>query len=302
MSANATQILSSAGTVAVITPKEFVSTNLEIAITAPDLHSESVHAETTEAPSILSKAFDILRAFNSVERVMTLSELARAANLPKSTVHRLLARLIEQGAVEHHRAGYRLGLGLLQLAANTPVAHIRGIAMPYLASLHRWTGETVSFGVLRGSEVVLLERISRHGTSDPLSAIGSRLPAHCTALGKSLLAHEDLDQLRANLPATLPVLTTSSVSDPDELIAELRTVRADGLARQRDETQLGVSCVAAPIVINYFAVAALSVVAPAGTAGDPRVDSALRDIAQKIAQDARRDLANGYAGWFPREI
>ena len=75
-------------------------------------------------PSILSKAFDLLRAFNSGERVMTLSELSRASGLSKSTVHRLLARLIDLGAIEHHRAGYRVGL--LHLS-ETLVADRRGL-------------------------------------------------------------------------------------------------------------------------------------------------------------------------------
>ena len=93
---------------------------------------------STEVASILNKAFDLLYAFNENTRVMTLSELARASGLPKSTVHRLLARLVDLGALEHHRSGYKLGLGLLQLGSTTPAANMRDLATPILVALQRW--------------------------------------------------------------------------------------------------------------------------------------------------------------------
>ena len=92
----------------------------------------SGHSVEPEPPSILSKAFDLLRAFDQTARVMTLSELARAANLPKSTVHRLLARLIDLDVIEHHAQGYRLSLSLIQLGATTPAAGLRELAAPHL--------------------------------------------------------------------------------------------------------------------------------------------------------------------------
>src|SRR4051794_26790872 len=127
---------------------------------------------SNESPSILSKAFELLRAFNSAERVMTLSELSRAAHLPKSTVHRLLARLVELDAVEHHGDGYKLSLGLMQLGATTPAASMRDLALPYLAGLHRWTGETVHFGVLRQFDVVYLEKLAPANSPSELSRVG----------------------------------------------------------------------------------------------------------------------------------
>ena len=69
--------------------------------------------------SILSKAFDLLRAFNSNERVMSLTELSEASGLAKSTVHRLLARLVELGAIEHHRDSYRIGIEIFRLGVTT---------------------------------------------------------------------------------------------------------------------------------------------------------------------------------------
>ena len=256
---------------------------------------------TVEPPSILTKAFDLLHAFNHKDRVLTLSELARAAQLPKSTVHRLLARLIELDAVEHHGAGYKLSLGLMQLGATTPAASMRDLALPYLAGLHRWTGETVHFGVLRQFDVVYLEKLARSNSPVVLSRVGGRLPANCTAIGKALLAWEDLDDLAAFLPSPMPKLTHGSVSNVDNLIAELHEVKGHGLARERNEAQPGLSCVAAPVVVRGIAVAAVSVGYRSDTTLNPRVDTALRDTARQIAREVGDSLGTSYqADWRRR--
>lgn len=241
-----------------------------------------------EPPSILSKAFDLLRAFNQTARVMTLSELARAANLPKSTVHRLLARLIDLDVIEHHQQGYRLSLSLIQLGAMTPAAGMRELAAPHLGALLNYTGHTVHLGVPRHFEVVCLDRLSPRGRSESLSAIGSRLPASCTALGKALLAHEDLDLLQARLPSPLPQLTPHSLSNVEELMVQLHQARARGLAYAVDESQLGVSSIAAPIILQGAApraIAAISVSFPTGTPGLARIEGAVRHTAGCLSVD-----------------
>jgi DNA-binding IclR family transcriptional regulator len=257
----------------------------------------------SEPPSILSKAFELLRAFNSKERVMTLSELSRASQLPKSTVHRLLSRLVELDAVEHHGDGYKLSLGLMQLGATTPAASMRDLAMPYLAGLHRWTGETVHFGVLRQFDVVYLEKLARADSPVVLSGVGARLPANCTAIGKALLAWEDLDDLAHFLPSPMPMLTRDSISNVDELIDQLREVKEHGLARERNEAQPGLACVAAPVVVNGFAVGALSIGYREETVLNPQIDNALRDTAAQIAREVRASLTDSRrAHWFPRQL
>ena len=254
-----------------------------------------------QAPSILSKAFDLLRAFNPHERVMTLSELARASGLPKSTVHRLLVRLIELNAIEPHRSGYKLGLGLLQLGSMTPAGYMRELAMPYLAHLHRWSGHTVHLGVLRQFDVVYLEKLATTETRSTIATVGARLPAHCTALGKALLAHENLDDLANFLPSPLSMMTARSITDVGSLIVELRKVRVEGVARERDEAQVGLSCVGAPVVMHGFAVAAVSVGFPSDVSPPAGLDDALRSTVARIAKDTTAGLAQGREHWFPRE-
>ncbi len=248
---------------------------------------------TVEPPSILAKAFDVLQAFNSTDRVMTLSELSRATGLSKSTVHRLLARLVDLGAIEHHRNAYKLGLGLLKLGATTPAGAMRDEAMPFLAALHRWSGHTVHFGVLRQSEVVYLDKLSSPKCPlTTLTGVGTRLPAHCTAIGKALLAFEDLDQLAGDLSAVLPGLTQHSIRSAETLLAQLWQVKETGLSRERDESQAGVACVAAPILVNGYAVGAVSVGHSSGMSSSTKLDAAVRETAGQISRAVRTMVAD----------
>lgn len=254
-----------------------------------------------EPPSILSKAFDLIRAFNQTARVMTLSELARAANLPKSTVHRLLARLIDLDVIEHHPQGYRLSLSLIQLGATTPAAGLRELAAPHLGALLNFIGHTVHLGVQRHFEVVCLDRLSPRGRPESLSAIGGRLPASCTALGKALLAYEDLDRLPTRLPSPLPQLTPHSLSSVEELMAQLHQARARGLAYAADESQLGVSSIAAPIMIQGVApraIAAISVTFPTGTPNFAKIEGAVKHTAGLLTVDAAQHAVSRER-WLP---
>ncbi|GAB3082063.1 IclR family transcriptional regulator [Nocardioides zeae] len=238
-----------------------------------------------EVASILNKAFELLYSFNDSNRVMTLSQLSRASGLPKSTVHRLLARLVDLGALEHHRSGYKLGLGLLQLGATTPAANMRELAIPFLVALQRWSGLTVSFAVLRQFDIVVIERLSPLGETFNLGRVGARLPANCTAAGKALLAEEDLDDLLAFMPERLPLLTPQSITDSSEFVEHLRIVRKSGVAREYGEAQVGHESTAMAVVVNGVAVGALTLSGPSGKAGGTvcgRTEEALRRTVRQL--------------------
>ena len=253
-----------------------------------DAESTGVEKET---PSILTKAFDVLNSFNQHERVMTLSQLARASGLPKSTVHRLLARLVELGALEHHRAGYKLGLGLLQLGATTPAAMMRDQAIPHLVALQRWSRQTVTFAVLREFDVVYLEKLAPADSPSTLASIGGRLPANCTAVGKALLAHEDLDDLAGFLPLRLPQLTPHSITKADAFVEHLRIVRREGIAREHNEAQMGLDGVAVPVMVNNVAVGAISITHGPNSPAGGQLDAALRNTTAQLSGELRSYLA-----------
>lgn len=256
-----------------------------------------------DPPSILSKAFELLRAFNANDRVMTLSELARASELPKSTVHRLLARLMELDAIEPHLDGYKLSLSMIQLGANTPAAALRDLAMPYLAALHRWTSQTVHLGVLRKFDVVYLEKLSLPDAPVGLTSVGARLPANCTAVGKALLAGENFEDLEAFLPSPLPMLTADSISDIQRLIRQLREVCESGLAREQNESLVGVGCIASPIIVHGFTIGAVSISHRANEPLNPKAETALRDAVAAIARQAKESLRKpNRATWFGHDL
>jgi DNA-binding IclR family transcriptional regulator len=250
-------------------------------------------------PSILSKAFDLLYAFNGRERVMTLSELSKASGLPKSTVHRLLARLIDLGAIEPHGAGYKIGLEIFQLGSVTPASALRDMAVPYLATVHRWTGHTVLLGVLRSFDVVFLERIGRRGENSDQIGVGSRVPANCTAAGKALLAHEHLEDLADLLPSPLPAMRPRSVTDIKELIAQLRIIRQGAPARSYDEAWPGIACLSFPIMVKGIAVGAISLAYPSSAELDPKICTMLSETSARLSAEIRANLSERRAAWMP---
>jgi DNA-binding IclR family transcriptional regulator len=253
-------------------------------------------------PSILSKAFDLLHAFNGRERVMTLSELSRASGLPKSTVHRLLARLIDLGAIEPHGAGYKIGLEMFQLGSVTPASALRDMAMPYLGTVHRWTGHAVSLCVLRSFDIVILEKITRGGDGFDQLRVGSRIPANCTAAGKALLAYEQLEELADLLPNPLPAMRPHSVTSVKELIAQLRIIRQGAPARSHDEAWPGIACLSSPIVVKGVAVGAISLCYPSSADLDPKVGTMLNETTARFSAEIRASLSKQRASWIPATL
>lgn len=253
--------------------------------------------------SILSKAFDVLGAFGPDRRVLTLTEIARGSDLPKSTVHRLIVRLCALGVLEPHGPGFRVGLPMRRLGSAMPIESLRQSALPHLGSLHHWAHRHVHLAALRGNRVVFVERMMVPGNDFPSADPGTDLPAHATALGKALLAHIPEEEARTALRAPLVALTDRTIVDPDGLAEELRGVRKDQVALARGESHPQVTCVAAPVLIRGRAVAAVSV---STSAHDAQVSRALRDAvrmtAVRISRDNQKVLADGHEIWFPGPV
>lgn len=259
----------------------------------------------TESPSILAKAFELLRAFDASHRVMSLTELSRASGLPKSTVHRLLARLVELDVIEHIDEGYRVGVSLAQLAARSPANLMRDVALPHMGYLHHWSGHTVALGILRDLDMVILDQVgSLNWHPDPFP-VGSRMPAHSAAMGKALLAWDPREALECRLPSPLRAVTPATITDPRVLLAQLRQVRAENLARQLDETREGTAGVASAIVIQGEAVGAIGILYPSSATLPPQAPHALRTTATRIAGEITGRLAalGAEKRWMPgREL
>lgn len=236
----------------------------------------------------VEKAVSLLASFGSQASTgIGVSELARRAELSKSTAFRLLGMLERHGVVEKVGQKYRLGQRLHELGRHVYVPdhdQIRDALIPFLTDLYEMTRETVHLAALHGTDVVYLSKLYGHRQVRSPSRIGGRAPAYCTAVGKVLLAydHQALEQV---LGGELRPLTPHTITDPDRLAAEIAKVRADGVAFDDEEATLGLSCVAVPVIGHGGrAVAALSVSAVTGRLDTRAQAAALRRVSAAAAQ------------------
>jgi IclR family acetate operon transcriptional repressor len=215
-----------------------------------------------------ARLLDVLDAFVELNGPVTLSDLAERLQLPKSTVHRLLAILKEAHYVEQtqDRDRYRLGVSAFRLGAVALRSHsLVQIAHPFLKALTDQTGETVHLATIDADKVLILDRVeSDLQMIQAVSRVGARTPLHATGVGKALLAwlpEPELDAILGRLKLT--PLTANTITDRAALKHELAEVRAMGYAVDRGESLEEVRCVATVIRdIRQRPVAALSITAP----------------------------------------
>lgn len=223
---------------------------------------------------------------------MTLSELTRATGLPKSTVHRLLAKLLELDVIELTPSGYKIGLRLVQLSATTPAAVMRDIALPHMASLQRWSGRTIGLFLLRDLDVVLLENL---GPTVSNWTVGTRRSALTTAAGRAILAHADADGLAHDL-GSAPGPGRPTEASRRRLQQELKQIRSEGLAHAFEDP---VHWLATPLVVSKVAVGALTVAWMGEPAVDARLEMAMRSVTVQLTNDLKAHKQQ-HERWFPK--
>jgi DNA-binding IclR family transcriptional regulator len=238
--------------------------------------------------SILGKAFAILGTFSHGPRLRSLSQISRSSGVPKSTTHRVLAMLVELGAVERSGTEYRIGHVMFSYGSRSPEVALRDAALPHLESLLLQTRQTVHFGVLRKQEVLYLERLSTGSAISP-ATVGDRLPAHLTGVGKALLAYAPADTVNHYLERPLTARTNASITSPDSLRHELAHIRNVGFAVDHAEVTDGLFCVAAPVRIGEHAVAAVSVAYPSNVGLGQNLVEPVRTAAARIARSLPLD-------------
>jgi len=217
-------------------------------------------------PAVI-RALDILELF--LDRAqLSAREVAERLDLPRTTVHELLVTLVARSyliSVPGQPVRYRLGMPLFQLGAAFAgqldlVREAQGVARDVAAACD----EAVHVAVLDGADVIYLVKVDSTHPVRMVSAVGRRLPAHCTAVGKILLsslAPAGLDAVLLN--GALPGMTPDSITDPNRLREHLDHVRVEGVAVDNGESDTAMRCVAAAIRDHTGAtVAAMSVSAP----------------------------------------
>jgi IclR family KDG regulon transcriptional repressor len=235
----------------------------------------------------VAKAMQLLDAFCGGPGVLSLATLAEQTGIPRATVFRLLATLEECGYLTKSEDGYRPGLKLF-LLGNVVASDLtlRKLALPQLAALRDATGETAQIAILEQWQVVYIERVqSLRPVAYMKSRVGAILPAYCTGLGKALLAWEDADAVDAWARAQhFERLTPTTITSAAELLAELTLIRSRGYALDDEEREIGVRCVAAPILTPQGrVVAAISVAAPSDRLP---ADLGGSDVARHVLQAA----------------
>lgn len=250
----------------------------------------------------VERALAILRTFASGAPELSVSELGRAVGLHKSTVHRLLGTLEQAGFVMQDEASrrYRLGLPLFELGSlvvNT--MEVRRTARPYLEEIHRACGETVHLGILDEGEVVYIDKIESTRRVRMYSQVGRRAPAHCTGLGKVLMAYLPDAALSEVIERRgLRRFTSKTITSPKELRDHCALIRQQGYALDTGEHEDLIQCAAAPISDHTGkTVAALSVTSVAAAMDRHRV----AEYVTLVQQAARKiSVALGYRSTAPR--
>ena len=213
---------------------------------------------------MLGKAVLVLQAFAAEDGGLSLAELARRTGLPKGTLHRVAGDLVAARLLDRAQDGYHLGRQLFELGMRASVERtLLEIATPFLEDLYELTHETVHLGVREGMEVVYVAKLGGHRQAAAPSRIGGRQPLHCTALGKSLLAHAPDEALAAVLAGGLERRTPRTITGPGLLRKQLDQVAETGISYEFEEAAVGLVCVGSPIFGADGAVlAAVSVTGP----------------------------------------
>jgi DNA-binding IclR family transcriptional regulator len=233
------------------------------------------------AIQVIERMMSLLDVLAQRSEPVSLKELALATSLHPSTAHRILndmvlGRFVDRG---EQAGSYRLGMRLLELG-NLVKARlsVREAAIEPMRELHRRTGQTVNLSVRQGDEIVYVERsYSERSGMQVVRAIGGRAPLHLTSSGKLFLAHEDPRLVRSYATRTgLAGHTRNSITDATRLERELAQVRSRGYARDNEELEPGVRCIAAGIRDDAGnVIAGLSLSAPSERMQDEWIDALL---------------------------
>jgi IclR family transcriptional regulator, KDG regulon repressor len=257
-------------------------------------------ANDSSGTASVTKALRLLDVFRSDGPVLGVSELARQAGVAKSTAFRLLALLEDAELVERDGRGYRLSWRLFELGTSVQrrwPSGLREIAAPWLTEVFvRAGGNVVHLAVLDGTDVLYLDKVSSPRSPRVPTAVGSRVPATVTALGKAILASSPSPVVREVVEAGMPRLTAYSITESGRMVAELQRIRQSGVAIDREESTLGLTCVAAPIITGAHTIAAVSVSGPTSNFDVNAHSRLVRWAARRIAIDLGADAAASTAG------
>jgi DNA-binding IclR family transcriptional regulator len=245
---------------------------------------------------VISKAFSLLEAFRPANRELSLNQLARRTELPISTVYRTANELVENGALERvDGGGYRVGLRLWEIGSLSDRAtSMLTVVVPFMQDLYQVTHETVQLAILDGQEALFIEKLYGMRSALVRSTRGGRLPLHCTGVGKVLLAHAPQELVDSVIERGLERYTRYTMTTAHELNRALAEIRRTGVAFQREEMDLGLVSVAAPLTdAEGTVVAALSVVVRSSRYQLRQLAPAVQTAAASASREMREHEVHG---------
>ncbi|MDI6874703.1 IclR family transcriptional regulator [Candidatus Solincola sp.] len=260
---------------------------------------------TARQPNAIEKALDVLMLFAPSNRELGVSEISSRLGLHAATANRVIKTLAGRGFLQQNRHSrkYHLGPAVMELA-NALYRSLRTemvqLARPYLEELRDALGETVVFEVWTGNATYIAhveegpQRVRIAGT------VGDRLPAHAAAGAKAILAYSEEERVERALAEGMPRHTPSTITDPEEFRRQLRVAKKRGYAVDREEIDVGINAVAAPVFDHRGqAVAAVVVAGPSprisGTAKSAHV-RLVRETAQRITLRLQMREGSGEEG------
>ena len=210
----------------------------------------------------VEKAVALLDCFWREKKPLSLTELSRMTGWPKSTVHNLLASMMDSAVVEQSLSDgkYRLGMHLFEYGCVISEHwDVVKLARPHLNALAVRTGESAYLATLNADKLLIIESAEPNNVFRVASTVGTRLPVHCSSQGKAILAHMDLASARRILRRTgMKSYTVETIQSEEEYLQQLKSVRQAGYAAEYEEYRNGMCSFAAP-VLDYEANCACAV-------------------------------------------
>jgi DNA-binding IclR family transcriptional regulator len=242
----------------------------------------------------VGKALDVLDMVAAAGHPVRFSELLTASAYPKATLYRLIQTLTHQGMLSYDvdRQTYALGVRLVRLAhAAWATSSLAPIARPYLDELAEETGETIHLAQMDNGQVLYVDKRNAAKPVEMFAQAGKVGPAYCTGVGKAMLAYLSDEALeRAIQRQSFHRFTPHTLDTAEKLKAELRVIRAEGHAFDREEHEPGIICCAVPILTRTGRViGALSVTSTTARTSLAELDSRathIKGTAARIAAEA----------------
>lgn len=247
-----------------------------------------------------SRILDILETVALHPQGISLSDIAQSLEVPKSSIHPLLATLADRNYLKSNKKEQRFFLGEnLFVLGNKFVndADILDKIKEVLLYVAEKTSETLYFGVLSNLDVLYLIKADQFSNFRVVSNPGNKLPAYSTGYGKALLSQFSAQQIRALYPSgTLPQITDNTLSTVDALNEQLEAIRNTGFSYEKGESTTGIQCVAVPIIVEGKVLSGMSIAVPVFRYDDVR-EQEFKAYLLEAKQEIERIITDNRSQW-----